>query len=214
MTRVWRNLGATLLLLTACAGQNTVAAAQGIPGGELPPVGYGSLKQDNVNLRMVSSDVEVRFLPLDERLLRLLASDAYQSLHGLVEGKQPTIDSLARANGLTSPGLVLVSFFGLRSGAQFDPLNITLVIRGQLMRPTAVVAQTGNFTSRQLDVRQSATGLLLFDEPLPVFERFDVQYASTTASWNDEILRRLARERSRVQSRVQSGRPDSTATRP
>lgn len=212
MTRGWRNLAVTLLL-TACAGHGT-AQAQGIPGGELPPPGYGSLKQDNVSLRIVSSDVELRILPLDERLLRLLAPDAYQSLHGLVESKRTAIDSLARIYGLSSPGIVLVSFFGLRSGTRFDPQNVTLVYRGQLQRPAAVVAQTGNFTSRQLDVRQSATGLLLFEEPVPVYERFELQYGTSIATWNDEILRRIERERSRVQSRVRAPRPDSAGTRP
>lgn len=211
--RVRHQLGMMVLLLSACASQRAVQA-QDVSGVELPPPGFGSLKQDNVNLRMGSSDVEVRFLPLDERLLRLLATDAYQSLHGLVESKRAAIDSVARANGTSSPGIVLVSFFGLRNGAQFDPQNVALLYRGQLWRPAGVVATTGNFTGRQLDVRQSATGLLLYEEPVPVFERFEVQYNSTIATWNDEILRRLEREKTRVQSRSQQARPDSTQTRP
>jgi hypothetical protein len=212
--RQLRNAGALILLLTACAGQHRVAQAQDIAGGELPPMGYGSLKQDNVSIRMVSTDVEVRFLPLDERLTRLLAPDAYQSLHGLLQARQGEIDSLARTIGLSSPGIVLVSFFGLRNGTQFDPQNVTLVYRGQVYRPAAVLSQTGNFTSRQLDVRQSASGLLFFEQPVPVYERFEVQYGTTTAFWNDEILRRIERERSRVQSKAQVGRPDSVPIRP
>lgn len=210
----FRQLATLVLLLTACAGQHRVAAAQGIAGGELPPMGYGSLKQDNVSLRMVSTDVEVRFLPLDERLTRLLAPDAYQSLHGLLQARRAEIDSIGRYSGLTTPGIVMVSFFGLRNGAPFDPQNVTLSYRGQLYRPGAVLAQTGNFTSRQLDVRQSAVGLLFYEQPVPVYERFDVQYNSSTATWSDEILRRIERERSRVQSKAQGGRPDSAATRP
>lgn len=211
--RVGYRLGLMVLLLNACASGRAMQA-QDIPGGELPPPGYGSLKQDNVNLRMGSSDVELRFLPLDERLLRLLATDSYQSLHGLVESKRAAIDSAARASGMSSPGIVLVSFFALRNGAMFDPQNVLLSYRGQLQRPAGVVATTGNFTSRQLDVRQSATGLLLYDEPLPVFERFEVQYGTTIGTWSDEILRRLEREKARVQSRVAQARPDSTQPRP
>jgi hypothetical protein len=214
MNRVWIKLAVLVLLLSACAGQQHVAMAQDIPGGELPPTGLGSLKQDNVNMRLVSSDVEVRFLPLDERLIRLLAPDAYQSLHGLVESKRGTIDSIARANGISSPGIVLVSFFGLRNGTQFDPLNLILSYRSQLRRPAALIAQTGNFTSRQLDVRQSAQGLLIYDEPVPVYERFEVQYNSSIGTWGDEVMRRIERERSRVQSRSQLAPRDSTAPRP
>jgi hypothetical protein len=203
-----------ILLLAACAGPQRVVAAQTIAGGELPPAGYGSLKQDNVSMRVASNDVEVRFLPLDERLTRLLAPDAYQSLHGLLQSRQREIDSLAQSTGLSNPGIVLVSFFGLRSGAPFDPQNVTLVYRGQLYRPQAILPQTGNFTGRQLDVRQSASGLLFFEQPVPVYERFEVQYGASIAAWNDEILRRIERERSRVQSKAQAGRPDTVATRP
>ena len=58
--RVGYRLGLMVLLLNACASGRAMQA-QDIPGGELPPPGYGSLKQDNVNLRMGSSDVELRF---------------------------------------------------------------------------------------------------------------------------------------------------------
>jgi hypothetical protein len=210
----FRQLVTLIVLLTACAGRHRVAAAQDIAGGELPPTGLGSLKQDNVSMRLVSTDVELRFLPLDERLTRLLAPDAYASLHGLLQARRGEIDSIARTTGLSTPGIVMVSFFGLRNGTQFDPQNVTISYRGALYRPQAVLAQTGNFTSRQLDVRQSAVGLLFFEQPVPVYERFDIQYGTSTATWNDEILRRIERERSRVQSKAQAGRPDSAATRP
>ncbi len=205
-----RALLLTLALSAATEGQ----AQEAIAGGELPPVGYGSLRQDNVSMRLTLSDVELRLLPLDERLLRLMAPDAYQSLRGLVDAHRAEIDSATRIAGVTNPGLLLVSFFGLRSGTQFDPSNVSLVYRNQLNRPLAIISHTANFSSRQLDARASATGLLVFDEPLPVYERFELQYGTAKASWNDDILRRIERERSRVQSRTQSLKPDSAHTRP
>ena len=190
------------------------AAQEPIAGGELPPTGYGSLKQDNVSVRISLNDIEVRFLPLDERLIRLLAPDAYQSLHGLVVSRQAAIDSAARVSGLTRPGLALVSFFALRSAARYDPENVALSYRNQFERPAAIVPYTGNFTSRQLDVRRQASAIYLFDEPLPVYERFDVVYGTTQASWSDDILRRIEVERVRVQSKSQADRGDSTAVKP
>jgi len=186
-------------------------AQEPIAGGELPPPGYGSLKQDNVSLRITLNDIEVRFLPLDERLIRLLAPDAYASLHGLIVSRQPAIDSAARTAGLTSPGLALVSFFALRPAARFDPENVSLSYRSQFERPAAIVPYSGTFTSRQLDVRQQATGIYLFDAPLPVFEPFDVLYGTSQVSWNDDVLRRIGIERVRVQGRAQADKGDSTA---
>jgi hypothetical protein len=202
------------LLFGLATGTMPGEAQEPIAGGELPPPGYGSLKQDNVSLRITLNDIEIRFLPLDERLIRLMAPDAYESLHGLVVSRQAAIDSAARTAGLTSPGLALVTFFALRSAARFDPENVSLSYRGQFERPAAIVPYTGTFTSRQLDVRQQATGIYLFDEPLPVFEPFDVVYGTSQSSWNDEILRRIGIERVRVQSRSQADKGDSTAGKP
>lgn len=202
-------------MLAALVLSTRPATAQdAIAGGELPPPGYGSLKQDNVSLRLVGSEIEVRFLPLDERLIRLLAPDAYQSLHGLVESRRVAIDSAARESGLTRPGLALVTFFALRSAARYDPDLVNLTYRSQLLRPEGIVPYTGNFTSRQLDVRQQATAIYLFQEPLPVFERFELVYGPSQAEWNDEVLRRIGIERSRVQSRASAEKPDTTATKP
>ena len=202
-----------LSALMACAHPG-VAQQDAIAGGELPPPGYGSLKQDNVSLRLTGSEIELRFLPLDERLIRLLAPDAYQSLHGLVESRRVAIDSTARNAGLTKPGLALVTFFALRSAARFDPDLVNLSYRSQVLRPEGIVAYTGNFTSRQLDVRQQATAIYLFEEPLPVFEKFLVIYGPSQAEWGDEVLRRIGIERVRVQSRSAADKPDTTATKP
>ncbi|MFN8653037.1 MAG: hypothetical protein U0133_14130 [Gemmatimonadales bacterium] len=211
-----RRLGRLVIGVLATGILGSVpAAGQAIAGGELPPAGYGSLKQDNINLRISGTEIEVRFLPLDERLTRLLAPDAYTSLHGLVESKRAAIEAAARQSGLTNPGLVLVSFFALRPAAQFDPDLVNISYRGQFERPAAIVPYTSNFSGRQLDVRQQASAIYLFDEPLPVFEPFEVVYGGGKAAWNDEVLRRIGVERVRVQSRAAADqKPDSAKGKP
>lgn len=210
MRGIWRAL-APLITLAACASAGT--AQEAIAGGELPPAGYGSLRQDNVSIRITLTDIEVRFLPLDERLLRLLAPDAYESLHGLVVSRQAAIDSAAGEAGLSQPGLAMVTFFARRSDARFDPQNVSVSYRNQFSRPAAIVPYSNNFGGRQLDVRQQASAIYLFEQPLPVYERFDVVYGTAQAPWDGEIGRRIERERARVQSKVQAERSrDSTAT--
>lgn len=200
-----------LLCLLGCS-RAVPALAQGeVAGGELPPPGYGALNQDQLSIRLISSDIEVRFVPLDERVLRLLAPDAYGSLHGLVVSRQAAIDSAANAAGLSAPGLALVSFFGRRSDARFDPENLNLSYRNRLWRPAAMVPYSANFGGRQLDVRQQATAIYLFESPLPVYEAFDVVYGPTTSNAWQDILIRIERERIRVVSRWQSEKTDSTS---
>lgn len=199
----WAILAAGLSLAGAARAQQPVA------GGDLPPPGFGTLNQDLLSVRFVTGDVEMRFLPLDERVLRLIAKDGYESLHRLVVSRQPQIDSAALAAGVASPGLALVSFFALRDDAPYDPENVSLLYRNQFYRPRAIIPITVNFTGRQLPVRQQASAIYLFELLLPVFESFDVAYGPTRSSAWNEVLPRIERERVRVLSRWQAARPDS-----
>jgi hypothetical protein len=185
-------------------------AQQPVAGSDLPPAGYGTLNQDQLSVRLAVSDLEVRFLPLDERVLRLVAKDGYESLRGLATARQAQIDSAGRAAGVASPGLALVSFFALRGDARFDPENVSLFYRNQFYRPVAIVPITANFTGRQLPVRQQASAIYLFELTLPVFEQFAVAYGASQSSIWSEILPRIERERVRVLSRWQAARSDST----
>ena len=123
---------ATLLVLLGCA-----APARGQSGDRLRPVpvGYGSLTQDDLSLRVRNDEIEIRFMPLDPRLAPLMAPDAYQSLRSLLETHRRSIDSVAARAGVAQPGLALVSFFGQRPDVRFDAQNLILLIRNQVVRP-------------------------------------------------------------------------------
>jgi hypothetical protein len=190
-------------MLALLAGVGSAHAQAGVVGGDLPPAGYGTLSQDDINLTFVAGDLQVRFLPLDERILRLLGGDAYASLHGLVASRKPVLDSIAARNGSTTPGYALVSFFALRPDASYDPDNLMVTVRSQLYRPIGLVPFTANFNARRLGVRQAATAIYVIEQPLPVFESFTVAYGTNSADWQD-LLPRIERERSRVVARFQS----------
>jgi hypothetical protein len=207
-------VGVTTLLLCSCIGSGRAGAQAAAAGVDLPPAGYGTLRQDDLSVSLQSGDVEVRLLPLDERLLRLIAKDGYESLHGLVASRQGQIDSAIREAGLGSPSLALVSFFALREGARFDPQNVNLWYHNQLFRPAATLPITANFTSRQLPVHRQASAIYLFDMTLPIFEQFDVVYASSQSSGWRDVLPRIQRERGRVMSRWQAEQGDTTTGKP
>ncbi|MGH7657265.1 MAG: hypothetical protein ACREL6_03455, partial [Gemmatimonadales bacterium] len=159
-------------------------------------------------------DLEVRILPLEESLLTLLAPDSYSSLHQLRASRQGQIDSAASRYGVADPGVVMVTFFGRAPGVQYDPQNLVLFIRSQLYRPFAILPFTSNFDSRRLEVRQSAIGLFLFEEPIPVFEGFQVSYGNESSdAWLNKISL-LQRERTRVQGRAQGALRDTARTPP
>lgn len=207
-----RTMAGILAALSLGAGGAT--AQNPVTGPDIPPAGYGRLRQEQLSVQFISGDIQIRFLPLDERILPLLANDGYASLHGLVDSRRAALDSAAAAAGLTSPGLALVSFFALRADARFDPQNVSVFYRSQFYRPAAIVPLTANFSNRQLPVRRQASAIYLFELPLPVYEPFDLAYEDVqSSSWKD-ILKRLDRERSWVTSRAQAARQDTSASRP
>lgn len=191
------------------------ACAQAQGGGAidpLPPPGHGSLRQSDLALNTRTDELEVRLVPLDERVTRLLARDAYESLQSLVHSRRASIDSLARMYGISSPGLALVTFFGGRVGARFDPSTLTLGIRNQVQRPRGVVPFSPRFTSQQLDVREQVSAIYVFDELLPVTDDFNFAYQGRVSeSWGNK-QRLLDRERGRVAARARVTRPDSAVS--
>jgi hypothetical protein len=210
---------ATVRLLLAVAGlaacgagrapaqqpSGTTTPADSVYG--LVPTGYGQLNQDVLTVRLRSGELELRFTPLDERVTRLLAVDAYQSLSLLLDRYQATIDSLSAAEGVRRPGLALVTFFALAPNTPFDPNLVQLTTRNRLVRPSAFIPLSASFSAQRLDVRTQAMGLYLFEDAIPVTEPFTVSYLGTSTDEWERKLTRFDRERSRIQGKVQRGLP-------
>src|SRR5688500_19747096 len=51
------------------------------------PVGFGTLHQEDIALRIQLPGVLVRALPLDESVIRVLSPDSYRGLHELVASR-------------------------------------------------------------------------------------------------------------------------------
>ena len=120
MTRILRTPALILwLALAACGGagaQETPAptGGNGNGDGQMIPVGLGRLNQDDISLRLASGDLEIRFVPLEERTLRLLAPDAYRALHDTRESRRAAIDSAAQSSA-TQHVTVAETTFGAAS---------------------------------------------------------------------------------------------------
>jgi hypothetical protein len=199
---------AGLLFLVAHA---VPAAAQAVEQILAVPVSYGTLNQNDLALRVRNDDLEIRFIPLDPQVTRLLANDAFQSLRSLVETRRRAIDSVAARAGVSAPGLALVSFFGLRADTRFDPQTLTLLIRTRALQPLGVIPINAKFTSQQLNAREQASAIYLFEEDIPVSDSFSLAYGDLLSEdWqNKQSI--LDRERARVSARARS---DRAGTRP
>lgn len=215
MTRFRAAVLVALLATAACGGaQGQATPAPGdtpTPGGEpIVPAGYGRLGQDDISLRISAGDLEVRFLPLEERVLRLLIDESYRAYRDLRESKRTQIDSVAAQNGIAAPGVALVTFFSARDGVRFDPQDLVLNATGQQFRAVGVIPVSANFTNLQLNTREQASAILLFDRPLPLTQEFTLTYqAYQTDAWRARLTT-ITREKDRIATRLRSLPADST----
>jgi len=197
-----------LLLSLALAPQDTI------------PVGYGTLRRDDIVMRFSTGSVEIQVLPLDEQVIRLLLPDTYRSLVQLIQSRRLDISDAAQRGGTETPTLVMVTFLGVVSQARFNPEDLNITSRGRLFRPVGIVPLSPTWSSYQLEARQQAVGIYLFEPGISVREDMLVTYGGLASiSWV-RSLRLLDQERARVKARAQgearrdSGARDSTAPPP
>ena len=195
--------------VTLCASA-PIAAAQTADPLPVTTVSYGTLNQNDLALRMRNEDVEIRFVPLDGKVTRLLANDAFQSLRSLVETRRRSIDSVASRAGVTEPGLALVSFFGLRADTRFDPQTLTVRLRSRALQPLGIIPINARFTSHQLDLREQASAIYLFEEDLPVDDSFSLSYGALISEDWQSKQPLIDRERARVSARARQQPRDTT----
>lgn len=196
----------------ASCGPATRLDAQGAPlpsSQDTVPAGYGSLRRDDVMLRFATDQLQLQILPLDERVIRLLAPDTYRSLEQLIASRQADITAAAQRAGLTNPTLVLVTFYGQAPGARFTPEDVQIQSHGRLYRPQGIVPLSPTWNALQLEQRQQAVAIYLYDEGISWYDELSASYQGSTAgSWSHSI-RVLQQERARVRARAQTQPPPS-----
>ncbi len=169
---------------------------------DLPPVGYGSLRQDQVAVMITTDNLAVRALPLDERVIRLLSPDTYSSLHQLAESRAAAIAAAARGAGRDSAVAFVVTFYALQRQVVFNPDQVYISSQGAFFRPLAILPLTARWSESQVDQRQQAMAIYLFDASIPVMQPFTVFYGDLSSdSWANSI-NLLASERARVLARA------------
>lgn len=166
------------------------------------PVGFGTLKRDDIVVRFASDPIAIQVLPLAESVIRLLAPDTYASLKQLLMSRRAQIDSAAARAGVVRPTLVMVMFLGVVPQARFNPEDLSIVSQGRLYRPVGIVPLSPKWNSYQLDAREQAVAIYVFDEGITFRETMSVSYGDITNDTWQGIIPVLERERSRVLARA------------
>lgn len=195
---------------TAARTADTAAARQRpgadtIPG--LPPPGFGTLRQDDISVRLTSSNLQMRATPLDESIIRLLSPDSYRAMSELKRSKSEMIAAVARRNAVRQLSLWYVSFFAVEQGeTRFSPREFIITNVGRDFRPLDIIPLTPGFGEQRLRQNGRQDALYVFDGQLDVQQPLTVSYET---AHNDDwagMLPQIERERALVKSRASARR--------
>jgi hypothetical protein len=195
-------------VLLACGGPPGTVAESPLPVASdstrlLVPVGYGTLRQDEIALRLREQRLQVRAIPLDETVIRVLSPDSYRNLTELVASQRSALDALSRRTGLRQFNLWYVSFFALEQGdTRFSPMEFIISSTGRDFRPIEVLPITAGFGAQRLGQRETQSAVYAFDPLVDVNQPLSVQYETSRNDDWGAVLSRIERERALVRSRA------------
>ena len=203
-------IGTALLLSAACAGGTSTAAGQ---GGNAPftddttgranvPVGFGTLRQDEIAIRLELQGLIVRAIPLDENLIRLLTPDSYRALRELQESNKQSIAAVTRRTGGRAPDLWYVSFYGVEPDVHFSPMELVITSGGRDFRSLEVLPLSSGFGEQRLRQRETQSAIYLFDENIDLDQPLSVTFQNVRNDMWEQILTRVERERALVRARA------------
>jgi len=196
---LWRFSTSFAVLVCAACGLSRGLAAQ---DAGLPPVGFGSLRQDEVAVRLTMQNLAVRALPLDEQVIRLLAPDTYSSLAELKRSRAGAIAAAARSAGLDSSTAFVVTYFGLQPDTRFEPDQLYISSQNAFYRPVGVVPLSSRWSEGRLGQREQAVAIYLFQPGIQLLQPFTLYYGDRSTDVWQSTLRTLDAERSRVMARA------------
>lgn len=209
-------VSASIAALTACAATSPSgisrqaepvnAAADDTTGrGSVPP-GYGTLRQDEIAIRLELQGLIVRAIPLEENLIRLLTADSYRALRELQESNKQSIAAVTRRRGGRPPDLWYVSFYGVAPDRQFSPMELVITSSGRNFRPLEVIPLSSGFGEQRLRQRETQSALYLYDSDVDLDQPLTVAFQDQQSSVWEQILTRVERER--VLVRARASRPE------
>lgn len=209
-------LGITWVLSTACSSASSVGARAGstasaaddTTGEGLVPPGFGSLRQDDIAVKIQLQAVQVRAIPLDESVIRLLSPDSYRALRELQQSKRAELSSLASRYNARNPAIWYISFYALEPDARFSPMEVVLQAGGRDFRPLDLVPLTNGFGEQRIKQREVQSALYIFEERISMDQPLTLTVEGVqNTSWSG-ILRAIERERAAVRSRASQSPPE------
>ena len=196
-----------LIVCTVAVALATRSSGAQQPGKSADTVslqaGFGTLRQDDIAVKVQFNALQVRVLPLDESVIGTLSPDSYRALHELRESKRKLVDGLLKRTGLPGASLWYVQFFNGEQGeAPFSPLEVVINSAGRDFRALDVFPLTPGFGEQRLLQREVQAGLYVFDPSVDVNQPLVITFETQSSDVWGTLLKRVDQERTLIRSRA------------
>lgn len=168
----------------------------------LIPPGYGTLRQEDLAIRLQPPGLVIRAIPMDESLIRLLTPDSYRTLHDLRNSTAGRLSQVSQRLGGRSVEAWLVSFFGVEPDVRFAPMEVVVTSGGRQFRPLEIIALSAGFGEQRLRQRETQTAVYVFEGGIEVDQPLSVSFMNERSDVWEHVLPRIERERALVRARA------------
>ena len=194
------SLASCLPATSTGGGPGSRAAPPADSSADSLPVGFGSLRLEDVSLGLVAGPLRIRITPRDARLTRLTAPDTSERL----------ASARVQIDGAGSVFLVAVET-EVPGGADFDPLDLEIATRGMVRRASDIRGITSGWGAGRLAQRSPQQALSLFPDSVDPTSEWSARFGEVrNAGWAARRPR-LEAERARVRARA-GGAPQSSSS--
>lgn len=207
--------------LAACAGAQTPPPSTAVPptasrdslssarqdsiaDPSLVPPGLGTLRQDDIAIRLDINQLQVKAIPLDESVIRTLSPDSYRALHDMVESRRARLSQIAQRRGLQGYRVWYVTFFALQPDQPYAPNEVIVVNNGREYRPIDVLPLSAGFGGPRLRLREQQAALYMFEPGVDVQQPTSLRVETAQSDAWQQAIRRIERERALIRSRSQA----------
>ena len=169
------------------------------------PAGFGTLRQDDIAIKVQYNALQVRVLPLDETVIRTLSPDSYRALRELRESKRAAVNAVLRRTGGPGASLWYVQFFNQEQGeARFSPMELAITSAGRDFRAVDLFPLTLGFGEQRLQQREVQAALYVFDPAVDVNQPLTVTFETQSSAVWESLLKKVENERALIRSRAGS----------
>ncbi len=177
----------------------TVEGASEAPTAEGLPTGQGTLRQEEIAIRIRRGELEIYVVPLHEGVTRTAAPDTWARLSALATSHRGWFQE---RTGSDAPyALFLVALYSEAEPLSFEAEELTLVSGGIRQRHTAIRGLTPGWDQALLQPGEAQMAVYAFPPQVTLDADLEVEYREVRSRDWVRILQAIQAEQARIRAR-------------